>query len=160
MTDKLKQLAKDEIAKLPREMQEAINSLPWMGIAEEIGRKYLLDDSEVNDLQTETLLVLVGLEDGELYEKNIENIGTSKEEAEKIATEVEEKILMPIQDFLSDKIRKGLVEERQDWDQNVDFIVSGGNYGVFLKKDTDSGLGKVAPVGTSSTNDMKDKLIN
>src|SRR3989344_2165392 len=97
MTEKLKQIIKEEVLKLPKEVQEAINSLDWRGIAEEIGKKYKLNESEINDFQVETLLILVGLEEAEFYVRNIENnVGTSKDEAEKISREAFERIFIPI----------------------------------------------------------------
>ncbi|HEY4503453.1 MAG TPA: hypothetical protein VJC14_03425 [Candidatus Paceibacterota bacterium] len=93
MTDKLNQIIKDELEKLPKESQEAINSLNWLSITEGIGMNFSLTEDEINDLQTETLLALVGLEDPNRYPSNIEDVvGLTREEAEKIATEVTEKI--------------------------------------------------------------------
>ena len=63
MTDKLKKIIQDEVGVLPKETQGAINSLDWVSIAEEIGKKNLLNESEINDLQVETLLTLVGIEE-------------------------------------------------------------------------------------------------
>ncbi|MCX6752572.1 MAG: hypothetical protein NTZ87_03705 [Candidatus Nomurabacteria bacterium] len=134
MTEKLKQIIQDEIAKLPRETQEAINSLDWGSITEEIGKKYLFDESEINNLQVETLLVLVGLEDGNYYAQNIENeVGTSKEEAEKIAGEAFQKIFTPIGDLLEEKVKKNLKAKNPSPEQNLDFILSGGDYSAFVK---------------------------
>ena len=107
MTDKLQQTIKEELAKLPQENQNAINALDWVKITEEIGKKNLLTESEINDLQVETLLIMVDLEDPKAYANNIENnIDTSKEEAEKIAGEVTEKIFIPINNILVEKIKK------------------------------------------------------
>ena len=107
MTEKLKNIIKEEMAKLPKENQEAINTFDWVNIAEEIGKKYLLDESEINDLQVETLLILIGLEDPDLYANNIENnVGTSKDEANKIAEEVIQKIFVPINGILIEDIKK------------------------------------------------------
>src|SRR3989344_8779152 len=97
MTDKLNQIIKDEIARLPREGQDVINSLDWIKIAEEVGKKYLLNESEMNDFQVETLLIILGLEDGGFYASNIEkNVGTSRQESEKMVDEVSKKILAPM----------------------------------------------------------------
>jgi len=97
MTNKLQQTIKDELEKLPKENQKAISSVDWVKIAEEVGKKYLLTDTEINNLQVETLLILTGIEDFDSYARNIEReIGLSKEEAEKISQEVIEKIFDPI----------------------------------------------------------------
>src|SRR3990167_3531002 len=100
MTEKLKEIIKEEVMKLPKEMQEAMNALDWASITEEIGKKYLLNEDEINDLQAETLTVLIGLTDPDLYAIDIENeIGTTKEDAKKIVDEVSEKVFTPINTF-------------------------------------------------------------
>ncbi|OGI76997.1 hypothetical protein A3D42_02610 [Candidatus Nomurabacteria bacterium RIFCSPHIGHO2_02_FULL_41_18] len=112
MTGKLKQIIKEGLAKLPKEAQDAINSLDWGSIAEEIGKKYLLTESEVNDLQVETFLVLAGIEDWDSYTRNVENqLGTSKNEAEKISEEINQKIFNPIAEKMSKTTK---VEETPD----------------------------------------------
>lgn len=133
MTEKLKKVIKRELEKLPRETQEAINIVDWVNIAEQIGERHLLDQSEINDLQVQTLLVLVGLRDADLFQANIENeVGTSKNEAEKISAEVFEKIFEPIVEKLEENIRKNMKDKNASWEQNTNFILSGGDYSVFI----------------------------
>lgn len=97
MTEELKQKMEEEIIKLPKEKREAINDFDWAKKTEEIGKKHLLTEDEINDFQLETGLVLIGLVDLDLYLINIENeIGTSKDEAEKIALEVFNEVFTPI----------------------------------------------------------------
>lgn len=164
MTEKLKQIIKEEVTKLPKEVREAINAFDWAKIAEEIGKKYLLNESEINDFQVETLLVLVGLEDGDSYALNIEdNVGTSKDEAVKIADEALEKIFNPISNMLEENIKKNLQNKKPSPEQTIDFILSGGDYSAFVERagdETPPGTDKAKPIGTSSVLDMKDKLVN
>ena len=134
MTEKLQKIVKEEISKLPKENQQAINAFDWVKITEEIGKKYLLDESEINDFQVETLLILIGLEDPDSYARNIENeIGTSREKASEISEEVFQKIFIPINDLLVENIKKSEKIKDPKWDQNLDFILSGGNYGAFVE---------------------------
>lgn len=140
MTDKLKQTIKEEVEKLPKGNQAVINDFGWEKISEEIGKKYLLSDSEVNDFQVETLLILIGLEDPEYYTQNIEdNVGTSKDEAGKISDEVVQKIFTPINDLLIENIKKSGKVMNSNSEQNLNFILSGGDYVAFLEK-----LGEIA----------------
>ena len=135
MTDKLKQIIKEEVAKLPKETQDAINAFDWASVVENIGKKYLLDESEINDLQVETLLILVGLEDGSYFAQNIENnVITTKDESEKIAEEVGQKVFTPIYNSVMENIKKDLKDRKIDPQQNVNFILSGGDYSVFLQQ--------------------------
>lgn len=133
MTEKLKQTIKEEIGKSPKEAQEVLNTFDWVHISEEIGKKFLLSEDEINDFQIETLLVLVGLEDVYFYAENIENnVGTTKDEATKMAAEVFINIIEPIKNTIEENIRKNLKEENLNWKQSIDFIISGGDYSAFM----------------------------
>ena len=135
MTDKLKQIVEREVAKLPKEVQDAIGSLDWGKITEEIGEKNLLDDSETNDLQAIILTVLLGLEDLGSVSRLIENeIGTSKDEAEQIAKETGQRIFDPIFRTFEEKMKENPKAKNPNWEQSIDFILSGGNYGAFLEE--------------------------
>ena len=136
MTEKLKQKIKEGMVDLPREIQEAIGTFSWGGVVEEIGKKYSLSEDEVNDLQTETGLVLIGLEYGNAFASNIETeVGTSHEEAQKIAEEIDQKVFKSIYESLSNKIKLGLKNKNPKWNQNIDFVLSNGDYTAFLDAD-------------------------
>src|SRR6185295_5857285 len=129
MTDKLKQTIKEELAQLPKEGQDAIAVVDWIKVAEEIGKKYLLDEDEVSDFQLETLLVLIGAVDLEFYAINIENhVDIAKDKARGLADEAFEKIFTPIRNILEENIKKSLKDKNANWKQSVDFILSGGDY--------------------------------
>jgi hypothetical protein len=135
MTEKLKQTAKDEIAKLPAGTQEAINSLDWGEITGKIGQKYFLDENGINKLQTEVLLVLVEMEFLDDLKANIENsLETTQNEAEKIGDELAEQVFKPIADKIMSSIKDNVRINNVSWDKTVDFIVSGGDYSVFVEK--------------------------
>lgn len=165
MTEKLKQITKEEITKLPKEIQKVINIFDWMKISEEIGKKYLLTYNEINNLQAETLVVLVGLENPDFYASNIENnISTSKSEAEKIAEEVNQKIFMPIYYSLTENIKKSIENKNQNWKQTLDFILSGGDYSVFMERnDNTNNSSENSTIeildNTSKLGDFKNKFI-
>src|SRR3989344_6351352 len=139
MTEKLQQIAREKISKLPAEWQAVINSCDWAGISEEIGKKYLPLQSQIDAMQTEILLVLIGLVDPNLLPEAIETFveNTTKEESEKIAEEIAEKILVPIGDRLEENIKKSEKVGRAGWEQNLNFVLSGGNYSAFLEKPTE-----------------------
>jgi hypothetical protein len=133
MTENLQATTKEEFAKLPRELQEAIDTVDWVNISEEIGKKYLLSEDELNNFQVETLLVLAGLEEGFLYSDNVAyNVGLSKEKTEQIVTEVNQKIFMPIYTTLTEKIKGSTKVKTGNAEQNLNFILSGGDYLSFL----------------------------
>ena len=164
MTEKLKQKIKEEMMNLPKESQDAINASGWGVISEEIGKKYLLEESEINDLQVETGLVLIGLVDIDEYAQNIESeIGTSKNEAEKIAKEINQKIFQPIYNKVAETIENDLKSKKPNYKQTLDFIISGGDYAVFLENNNSSAEDKVLATTTlnesSRINDIKNKFV-
>jgi len=163
MTEKLQQRIKEEIAKLPKEAQEAISAFDWVKQAEDIGKKYLLNEDDIHNFQLETLLILVGLEEPEAYPRNIENeVGTTKEGAENMADEVFEKIIIPITEKLQNNIKNNADFKNADWQQNLNFILSGGDYLIFITpKQSDSEDEKSDRlIGTSNTVEIKNRLLN
>ncbi len=135
MTEKLKQKMSSEIAKLSKVKQEAINSLDWGNITEEVGKKYSFSEKEMNALQVETGLVLIGLVNPNIYEENIEeNVGVTKNNAEKIAQEIFEKIFSPFSEKIVSLTKSSVRLNSVSWDKTVSFIISGGDYSYFVEK--------------------------
>lgn len=129
MTEKLRDKIEEEIAKLPKETQEAIKSVDWVKTSEEIGHNYFLDEDEINDLQVEILLILTGLEEGYVFSKNIEvEVGLEEEDAKAISDEVNKKIFTPIYNILESNVKNNIKNINPNWQQNLNFILSGGNY--------------------------------
>lgn len=143
MTEKLQQTIKTEIGKLPPDNQKVLNNFGWENLSEEICAQYELDEVALNNVQVEILLALIGVTDLEFFAINIENQAElTKPTAEKIGTEILEKILIPIQSLLLKKLNSSDWVKNAHWHQNVEFILSGGDYSVFLKNPAnDSGDG-------------------
>ncbi len=161
MTEKLQQAIKDEIAQLPKEMQEAIGAVDWVKIAEEIGTENGLGQEEIEDFQLETLLVLIGAVDPKFYAINIENQANQiTEKAEKVASEALEKIFSPIAKTLEENVKKNLKNKRPNPEQTLNFIMSGGNYSAFVGARTNNSSGAPSkPVNPPSLKEIKDKLV-
>lgn len=171
MNEKLQQFIKDRIESLPQEAREAINVFDWIKLTEEIGKKYLLSETRISYLLVETLLVLARTEDLDSYEDNIEyEVGTTKEEAEKIADEVSAQVFKPIEEKIEENIKKSLTHKIIKAEDNINFILSGGNYGVFMGNPNEektparphdsSGTGGDKLLGTSNILEVKNRLIN
>jgi hypothetical protein len=134
MTEELQQIAKEEIEKLPKESRDAIASVDWGGISEDITKKYFWQEETINDLQAEILVVLIGLENPALFRIHLENnIGATSEEAEGISREVTQRIFVPVSQKLQDNIRKSGKVESAGWQKTLGFILSGGNFLVYLE---------------------------
>jgi|SRR3989344_7909825 len=177
MTEELKKTIEEEIRELPKEGQDAIGAVDWVKIAEEIGKKFLLNEDEINSFQLETLLVLIGVVYPDFYAINIENhVNRTKDESGKMADEAFEKIFTPIGKTLEENIKKNLGSKNISWEQTVDFILSGGNYFAFIaptpetpnrdKGNTPAHNASSIPdaggntlLGRRSMQDIKDKLI-
>lgn len=133
MTDELKQKIKYGVEKLPREIQDVLNTFDWVKISEEIGKKYLLDEDEINILQNEISLVLIGVNNQEILSLNIENnVGTSKNDAVEITQEIDAKIFEVMAEQIQSSIKDKLTSKNPRWDQRVNFILSGGDYSSFI----------------------------
>ncbi len=133
--EKLKNAITEEMIKLPKDSQRAISSFDWLGEAEKIAKANNLLDEEINDFQTETALVLIGLVNPDYYAQNIENnVGTSKDEAEKIANEALEKIFMPIAKKREEIIKENIKNSPPTWDKYMQFVLAGGDYSYLGNK--------------------------
>lgn len=101
MDERLKEDLIEPMSKLPKSLQQAINSFDWLKKCEEIGGKYNLIDvdevghGELSGLKAEVALVLVGLSDLQTLHRYIDlEIGeTGWQDLEK---EIIEDILEPI----------------------------------------------------------------
>jgi len=132
MTEKLKNRIEEEISKLPTIKQQAIGIVNWGKISEEIGKKYLISEEEINNFQLETGLALIGLEGFNQYLFNTENnVGVSKAEAEKIVGEAIQKIFVPISKKIELLIKEKIKTQTPTWQQTINFIVS-GDYSSFI----------------------------
>ena len=94
MEKNFKKIMQEEIAKLSTNKQEAINSIDWETITREIGKKNLLEEEEIDRLQKETGLFLLGITDGDTYKFRLEDFLVSIKTTEDITNEMLEKIFM------------------------------------------------------------------
>ena len=132
MEKNFKKIMQEEIAKLSTNKQEAINSIDWETITREIGKKNLLEEEEIDRLQKETGLFLLGITDGDTYKFRLEDFLVSIKTTEDITNEMLEKIFLPITTKMEVSIKNEMATKKPKWDQTVRFIISGGDYSVFL----------------------------
>lgn len=167
MTEKSKTIIKEKIFNLPKELQNAINISGWEKMSEEIGKKYLLSEDEINTFQLETASLLLGFIDEDSYPLNIEDsVGVSSEEAKKITGEVNQNIFNPIYETLQKNIKNNLKEKDIKWEKTLEFILSGGDYSVFLERNNDNlstnteNTETITLDNSSKITDIKNKFIN
>jgi hypothetical protein len=101
MNDKLRQQFNDQLTYLPEINQRALQSFDWATELIAIGHGYGLHIDQLEDLQIETMLVLVGLTPANDYQNEIvTRLAISPSEADKIITEVNSRIFTPIHDYI------------------------------------------------------------
>ena len=154
--NKLQKAIQEELLMLPKETQEVLNTFPWFEKLAEIGNKFILTEDEIIKLQTETALLLIGITDPEDYKYNLLNeVGLTKNETEKILTLITTQILEPIAEQITSKIKQGVNQRNTDLDQNISFILSGGNYIYLtdsLRKKIDKSFTPKIPTSPTKTN--------
>jgi len=165
MTKKLQQSIKEVIAKLPKEVQGAIMAIDWTSLTEEIGKKHFLTDEEISKIQAETFIIISGIDVPDNYAWNIEReLALSTKEIEKISEEVNQKILKPMYEILSRNIKTKIKNNDAHWKQTLDFILSGGDYTVFLEEgynsSTKNGVSETETLDNSSRiNNIKNRFV-
>lgn len=118
MNTKTQNIIKEEMTKLPERTQKSINSIDWVNISENIGKKYLLNDEQINNLQLETFLVLIGLVNEDKYIENLKKY--IKLDENKILTlekDVVEKIITPVINYYKNS-------NNSELQKTLDFILS------------------------------------
>ena len=92
-------LIEEQLKTLPASLQQAINTVPWKTLVQEIGKENTLDSEQTVSLEQETMFVLYAFENPNDFVQNIvKGVGVSQETAVKIANSVADKILGPILD--------------------------------------------------------------
>lgn len=101
MNEKLRQQFEDQLTYLPAINQQALRSFDWATELVAIGKNYGLHIDELDDLQIETMLVLVGLVDSDQYQNELINrLAISPTEAGKIIEDINKRVFTPIHDYI------------------------------------------------------------
>jgi hypothetical protein len=91
----------ENLALLPEISQKALRSFNWVSVLLDIGKSYALQLDELEDLQVETMMLLVGVVSPDEYETEMTKIlPVSRVEIDKLLDEVNTKILAPIHDYI------------------------------------------------------------
>lgn len=105
---------KKQVQSLPPKVQKALASTDMQGPLKEIYEKRGLLLDKASALETETVLVAVGLESGDGFVDNIvKNVGVNEVEATAIAKEIDEKIFSQIRKNLKESGDESADEENE-----------------------------------------------
>jgi hypothetical protein len=101
MNDALREQFEEQLAYLPEINQRALKAFDWAEKLLGIGHKYGLHIDELDDLQVETMLAMVGLTPPQNYQNElITRLAISPAEAEKLVNEINKEIFLPIHDYI------------------------------------------------------------
>lgn len=97
------EIIKDHFASLPEPVKKAIGSFDWAREIFDIGRSHSLHVDQIGNLQTEVMLVVLGLATPkDFYDQMVGSIGIPEDLAQKIVEEANTKVFNRIRDFLKD----------------------------------------------------------
>ena len=138
----LQQKIAEYFEKLPSDLQTVFSDMKWLQNINEISVKYNLSSTQTETFATETTLLLLAIIHVDEYEDILrKELGQSKETVEKIFEEIYSSFLENIQEQLEEAYYENvnsLMEERvinSDWKQNINFVLSGGDYSSFLEEE-------------------------
>lgn len=133
MTEKLEKTIREGLVSQPIEIQNAVKSSNWEKITEEVGGKFYLSENDINILQLEVGLVLLGYKTLNLLAPSIESsVVIDENSSVKMAKELDERIFTPIEKLVQSAIKENIKKKIPNWDQRVNFITSGGDYSNFI----------------------------
>lgn len=103
MENEQDKLIENQLKTLPAELQQAIQSVPWKNIVQEIGRTNSLTPDQMTSFDQETMFIIYGFENPNDYIQNlVRELNVSEDIANVLANAVAEKILSQI----NEKTRK------------------------------------------------------
>ncbi|MEI6528378.1 MAG: hypothetical protein WCO10_01760 [bacterium] len=111
MDDQFKKIIGEQLIKIPADIKAAIVSIDYKTKLQEITRRQKLLIDQAGRLETETTLVLLGLEKLGDYVSNLQNeLGLPIMRAKEVSLDVSENIFKPIRESLR-QMNEGLNEE-------------------------------------------------
>ena len=171
MDPETEKIIKKQIEKLPVEVRSIIADPKLGDKISNIGKKNGLNTEQIGVLQVETYLVMLGLMHIDEYTNQLkESLKIDYLKLDNILTDMDNSILGEIQDKINEtynkldedeikEIKEGLKNKNQSWNQNVNFVLSGGDYSAFAEE-PEQNLNSIQkldmPIGTTrKIEDMK-----
>lgn len=113
--ENIEQIIKDHLKTLPDPVKDAIASFDWAREVFDIGRKHGMHVDRIADLQTEVMLVVIGLVSPRDFEIELNSrIERQEDKAVEIAEEVNEKVFLRIRNFMKDYYQKLEAGNKED----------------------------------------------
>jgi hypothetical protein len=109
-----KQIMVDAFKRLPTKIQQAILSADLPQKLQTISRKHNLHLDQTSSLETETVLVMLGIQPSDNFIENLEReLRVEREEAVLIANDINELILKDIKDSLRELYKESDIEDNE-----------------------------------------------
>lgn len=156
MNEKLRQSFEEQLVYLPEINQQALKSFDWATELLSIGKNYGLHIDQLEDLQVETMLVLVGLVQVTNYQSELINrLAVSPSEANRIIEQVNDRIFQPIHDYIVNGGPK-IVTTPTDVMESAGFEITNDDAPVVTQAENLVRIGGVgSPMQTIITDDVK-----
>ena len=93
----LEKLTQEQLGTLPLPLQEAIKTMPWKDGVRGIGASNGLTNEQINSLNTETLLIIYGVEPQGNYKANlVRELGLDEQKINTLIKDMGEEVFNPI----------------------------------------------------------------
>lgn len=101
MDQEIEKIIKERYQILPDDVKKSIAALPLQTIMQDVAQKNGLHIDQAGVLYTETMLILLGVEGVDAFEKNIAtNLSLSPSDARGVTLAINEKVFLPIRESL------------------------------------------------------------
>jgi|GEM_PF-4621169 len=161
MTSETEKIISEQWENLPQEVRRFFDDPNWKDKISKVAADNSLTDTQFRVFMTETLLVILGLSDPETYMLEIrDRLGVVEEKAVTIAAQVENKVFGNLKNKMKEFYATGPTvnvvskEKIQNvkalnplWSENLDFILSGGDYSAFTTPEERGEVPVLDPLG-------------
>ena len=154
MDPETEKIIKEQMEKLPAEVRKIFVDPALGEKILNIGKKNGLNIEQLGIFQLETYLVMLGLVHPDEYPNELKSrLKIDDLKVDNIINDTNREILSGILEKLKEmykkeeedldnmdeeKIKNNLANKNPDWKQNLDFVLSGGDYSVFLERRDDT----------------------
>ena len=105
----------EAFAQIPESLQTALTEVDWGSAIQHMGKKYSLNIPQLGSLDTEVLLVMLGLTDDKDFPGMLsQELGLDSETVSKLVQDLNSSVFQPIQDRVMKLDQKTDLPERDD----------------------------------------------
>jgi hypothetical protein len=137
MDPEIEKIIKEQMEKLPIEVKKLFTDSSLGEKIINIGKKNGLNEGQLAILQTETNLVMLGLVHPDEYSDELKShLNINDIRADNITNDINTEIMSGIREKIKETYEKTeeSLETEPDWKQNLDFVLSGGDYSSFIER--------------------------